>query len=152
MTAFCFGDLRLSAFDVMRTADLLVQQQGHMFHTTYSLLWVQMLKEVYQFTVLMRSFPIAETPCAVCSRGLTGILVTPVCWNMRLIICSLTDGGGRIFYASSAESVGTDCLNAFYYGALQTAAELFAMIGDIEWANTVCTGKAVKTGAQPLLL
>ena len=50
MTAFCFGDLRLSAFDVMRTADLLVQQQGRMFHTTYSLLWVQMLKEVYQFT------------------------------------------------------------------------------------------------------
>ena len=50
MTMFCYGDMRLAEFDVMRTADWLVMNNGVMFHTTYSLIWVQMLHDVYMAT------------------------------------------------------------------------------------------------------
>ncbi len=50
MTAFSFGDQRLSEFDILRTAKLLQQSQGRMFHTTYSLIWVRMLHDVYMMT------------------------------------------------------------------------------------------------------
>ena len=46
MTAFTFGDMRLAAFDVLRTADWLKENKGVMFHTSYSLIWVQMLYDV----------------------------------------------------------------------------------------------------------
>ncbi len=50
MTMFCYGDMRLAEFDLMRTADWLVANNGVMFHTTYSLIWVQMLHDVYVIT------------------------------------------------------------------------------------------------------
>ena len=46
MTAFSFGDMRLAEFDVERTAELLRHNDGRMFHTTYSLIWVRMLYDV----------------------------------------------------------------------------------------------------------
>lgn len=36
MTAFSYGDMALSEFDVIRTAELLRYHDGRMFHTTYS--------------------------------------------------------------------------------------------------------------------
>lgn len=50
MTALTFGDMRLSRLDVKRTADFLAANNGVMFHTTYSLLWVEMLYTVFEFT------------------------------------------------------------------------------------------------------
>ena len=50
MTAFSFGDMSLAKFDVQRTAELLRNNHGRMFHTTYSLIWVRMLLDVYKFT------------------------------------------------------------------------------------------------------
>ncbi len=50
MTAMTFGDLRLASFDVRRTAQLLRYNNGRMFHTTYSLIWVQMLWDMYMRT------------------------------------------------------------------------------------------------------
>ena len=50
MTAFTYGDMRLAAFDVRRTAELLLYNDGRIFHTTYSLIWVLMLRDVYQYT------------------------------------------------------------------------------------------------------
>ena len=50
MTAGTFGDMRLAALDVLRTAQVLQLSDGRLFHTTYSLIWVHMMWEVYQFT------------------------------------------------------------------------------------------------------
>lgn len=50
MTLFSFGDMGLAEFDVIRTADMLVAHNGRMFHTTYSLIWVRMLWDVYMAT------------------------------------------------------------------------------------------------------
>ncbi len=50
MTAFSFGDMRLAEFDVERTAELLRHNDGRMFHTTYSLIWVRMLYDCYMFS------------------------------------------------------------------------------------------------------
>ena len=49
MTSFSFGDMRLAEFDLERTAELLRHNDGRMFHTTYSLIWVRMLYDVYMF-------------------------------------------------------------------------------------------------------
>ena len=142
MTAFCFGDLRLSAFDVMRTADLLVQQQGRMFHTTYSLLWVQMLKEVYQFTGdAGLVFYCKDALCRLLARfdgylGDTGVLEYAP--DYMFVDWMVVDGFSM---HHPPKALGQTCLNAFYYGALQTAAELFAVIDDTEWAN-ICISEA----------
>ena len=50
MTMFSFGDMRLAEFDLMRTARMLERESGRMFHTTYSLIWVRMLYDVYMAT------------------------------------------------------------------------------------------------------
>lgn len=50
MTEFTYGDMRLSRLDVKRTADFLIANNGVLFHTTYSLLWVEMLYTVFEFT------------------------------------------------------------------------------------------------------
>lgn len=47
---YCFGDTSLSAFDVLRTAQYLCMTRGKMFHTTYSLIWVNMLYDNYLFS------------------------------------------------------------------------------------------------------
>ena len=47
MTSMSYGDMSLSEFDVIRTARLLRGNDGRMFHTTYSLIWVRMLYDTY---------------------------------------------------------------------------------------------------------
>lgn len=50
MTLFTFGDMRLAEQDIRRTADWLCENDGRMFHTSYSLMWVQWIRKVYTFT------------------------------------------------------------------------------------------------------
>ena len=50
MNAFSFGDMRLAEFDVLRTAELLRHNDGRIFHTTYSLIWVRMLYDTYMMS------------------------------------------------------------------------------------------------------
>jgi alpha-L-rhamnosidase len=45
-----FGDPWLTRLDLIRTARLLDRKNGMMFHTSYSLLWVQMLMDHHLFT------------------------------------------------------------------------------------------------------
>ena len=50
MTAFTFGDMRLAQEDIRRTARWLEINDGRMFHTNYSLIWVQWIWFTYLFT------------------------------------------------------------------------------------------------------
>lgn len=39
----CFGDSHLTRMDILRTAKLLIKEDGKMFHTAYSLMWPQLI-------------------------------------------------------------------------------------------------------------
>ena len=134
MTAFTFGDMSLAAADIRRTARWLECNDGRMFHTAYSLIWVQWLRLVYTWTAdaelvrfcapaltrLLRRF---ETYC-----NADGIIDHPpdymfVDWMMA--------EGYSLHHPPKA--LGQTVLNAFYYKALTDAialAEVLQRTGD----------------------
>ncbi len=131
MTAFTFGDLRLAAFDVRRTANLLRQHNGEMFHTSYSLIWVQMLWDVYRLTgdtALLREN--ADALKLLLARfagylGENGLIETPP--NYMFIDWLSPDG---IDLHHPPKALGQTCLCMFYFGALQTAEKIFTALGE----------------------
>ena len=131
MTAFTFGDLRLAAFDIRRTANLLRQHDGEMFHTSYSLIWVQMLWDVYRLTgngELLREN--ADALGVLLDRfagyvGENGLIETPPNY---MFIDWLTPDGINLHHPPKA--LGQTCLCMFYYGALQTAESIYGVLGD----------------------
>ncbi len=126
MTAFTFGDQRLSAFDIRRTAELLRYRDGEMFHTTYSLIWVQMLWDVYMLTGEKELLSDCEDALELLLRrfktyiGETGLVETPP--SFMFVDWLFPDG---ISMHHPPKALGQTCLNLFYYGALKTAAKIY---------------------------
>lgn len=131
MTAFSFGDLRLAAFDVRRTAELLRYRDGRMFHTTYSLIWVQMLMDVYRLTGERELLTDCEDALTVLLErfhtylGDNGILENPP--DYMFIDWLVPDG---ISLHHPPKALGQTCLNLYYYGALKTAREIYTALGE----------------------
>lgn len=50
MEYFVFGETKLTRFDITRIGDYLRLNDGKMFHTTYSLIWLYMVWDYYMFT------------------------------------------------------------------------------------------------------
>ncbi len=131
MTAFTFGDMRLGAFDVIRTAELLRAHDGRMFHTNYSLIWVQMLWDVYSFTgdaSLLKDCE--EALCLLLSRfsryiGDNGLIENPP--DYMFVDWLIPDG---ISTHHPPKALGQTCMNLFYFGALQTAERIYRTIGN----------------------
>lgn len=130
MTAFTFGNMDLAKFDVRRTAELLRYQDGRMFHTTYSLIWVRMLWDVYQYTgdsSLLCDCVDALT--LLLDRfagyiGENGLIETPP--DYMFVDWIYIDG---ISLHHPPKALGQTCLNLYYYGALQTAADVYSVTG-----------------------
>ncbi|MBO5110910.1 MAG: hypothetical protein J6D21_09365 [Clostridia bacterium] len=129
MTACSFGDLRLSRFDAVRTAELLRQQGGVMFHTTYSMIWVRMLYDLYLLTgdrgLLLET---EDALVLLLDRfrtylGDNGLIETPP--SYMFIDWLVVDG---ISLHHPPKALGQTCLNLFYYGALTAAARVFDAI------------------------
>lgn len=131
MTAFSFGDMGLAAFDVRRTAELLRYRDGRMFHTTYSLIWVQMLWDVYRITgekqLLKDCFDALTLLLDRFARymGENGIIETPP--DFMFIDWLYPDG---INMHHPPKALGQTCMNLFYYGALKTAVEICSVLGE----------------------
>jgi len=131
MTAFTFGDMRLAAFDVRRTAQLLRYNDGRMFHTTYSLIWVQMLWDVYMLTGERELLADCEDALTMLLQrfetylGENGIIETPP--DYMFIDWLFPD---EISTHHPPKALGQTCLNLFYYGALRTAAEIYTTLGE----------------------
>ena len=129
MTAFSFGDMRLAAFDVRRTAELLRCRDGRLFHTTYSLIWVQMLMDVYKFTgerALLADC--RDALILLLDRfhrylGENGIIENPP--DYMFIDWLVPDG---ISLHHPPKALGQSCLNLYYYGALKTAGDIFRIL------------------------
>ena len=126
MTAFTFGDMRLAAFDVRRTAQLLRYNDGRMFHTTYSLIWVQMLWDVSMLTGERELLTDCEDALTILLErfagyiGENGIIDNPP--DYMFIDWLFPD---EISTHHPPKALGQTCLNLFYYGALRTAAKVY---------------------------
>lgn len=140
---FVFGDARLTHFDLTRTADWLRQSGGRMFHTTYSLIWVQMLSDYVCFTadmsVVSECMDAMETLLAL-FEGYTnedGLIDRPP--NYMFVDWVEADGYNL---HHPPKALGQAALNAFYYKALQEAAALGRLVG--QGAPEVYTTRAEK--------
>ncbi len=148
MTAFTFGDLRLAAFDIRRTANLLRQHDGEMFHTSYSLIWVQMLWDVYRltgdFSVLSDN---ADALGLLLRRfegyvGENGLIETPPNY---MFIDWLNPDGINLHHPPKA--LGQTCMCMFYYGALKTAEQIYITLQNAPAAEDAAARAAALHGA-----
>lgn len=136
MTAYSYGDMGLAAFDVQRTAELLRNRDGRMFHTTYSLIWVQMLMDVYRYTGEMRLLSDCEDALGLLLDrfhkylGANGIIEEPP--DYMFVDWLVPDG---ISLHHPPKALGQTCLNMFYYGALKTAQDIYNILGKHDIAD-----------------
>ena len=130
MTAFTFGDMRLAELDIRRTAQWLEYNHGRMFHTTYSLIWVQWLEFVFQFTgnlalledchkALVSLFDCFET-----YMGDKGVLENPP--DYMFVDWVVLEGYSM---HHPPKCLGQTVLNAFYYKALTDAVVIARRMG-----------------------
>ncbi len=153
MTAFSFGDLRLAEFDILRTAELLKNNDGRMFHTTYSLIWVQMLYDVYMLTGHRALVEECRQALELLLRrfrtylGENGLIETPP--DYMFVDWIYIDGFSM---HHPPKCLGQTCLNLFWYGALGTAAKLYAILNDKQ-AGGQCLAEqsCLKTAINTLL-
>ena len=136
MTAMSYGDLRLAEFDVIRTADILRVKEGVMFHTTYSMIWVMMLYDMYRFTGhtdLLRQCEDALE--LLMSRMHTylddnGIVENPP--SFMFVDWVIVDG---MTLHRPPKALGQTYLNLFYYGALTYSVKIYEALGDTAKAD-----------------
>ncbi len=131
MTAFSFGDMRLAEFDIERTAELLCHNDGRMFHTTYSLIWVRMLHDVYMFSgnfdlltkcrhaldMLLKRFD--------SYMGDNGLIENPP--DYMFVDWIYIDD---ISMHHPPKALGQTVLNMLYYMALNYAEQIYGLVGD----------------------
>lgn len=131
MTMFCFGDMRLAEFDLMRTADWLVANGGVMFHTTYSLIWVQMLHDVYMITGRKEILHYCENALDLLLDrfesyiGENEVVDNPP--DFMFVDWTVIDGFSM---HHPPKALGQTVLNAFYYNALIHAVKIYLYIGE----------------------
>lgn len=138
ITRMTFGDMKISALDIIRTADYLVMTDGYMFHTSYALIWAMMLNDYYTYTgdrdTLLYCIP-ALNALMKKYRGYVGphgVIETPI--NCMFIDWANIDG---FQMHHPPLSLGQTSLNAFYYGALRNAALIYRT-ADIEDKAVKC--------------
>lgn len=153
MTAFSCGDMTLAQFDIIRTAELIRNNSGRMFHTTYSLIWVLMLYDIYVYTgdkdmieqckdALIMLLDLFETYI-----GSNGIIETPP--DYMFIDWLYID---KITLHHPPKALGQTCLNMFYYGALTKAATIFGILDDDAMKTyTECKAEKLKKSVNNIL-
>lgn len=123
---FAFDEHRLTRFDLARTANLLRDTGGVMFHTAYSLMWVMMLRDYYMFTgddtallemrdavdILLNRFSGYENEDGLLTRAPNYMFVDWI------------DIDGHSMH-HPPRALGQACLDALYYEALTAAAGLY---------------------------
>ncbi|MBR5554192.1 MAG: hypothetical protein IKV98_10160 [Clostridia bacterium] len=135
MTSFSFGDMSLCEFDVLRTAQLLRNNDGRMFHTTYSLIWVRMLYDVYMITGNKMLLTDCEDALLMLLKrfesyvGDNGLIENPP--DYMFVDWIYIDG---LSMHHPPKALGQTCLNMFYYGALDYAARIFRLMSNEKMA------------------
>lgn len=131
MEYYAFGDTQLTRFDLVRTADLLRECEGRMFHTTYSLIFMQMLWDYYTysgdesiFNTVLDAVEILFSRFARYERE-DGILD-----NMPdyMFVDWLEIDSFSLHHPPKC--LGQTVLNAFYYKALNIAKDIYRLSGN----------------------
>jgi len=126
-----FGEVGLARQDLLRTAWLLRQKRGIMFHTSYSLLWLHMLYDYVQYTgdtdiladVLPEVHLLLERFAGY--RGRTGLITeSPDYMFMDWVEVDVFN----MHHPPAA--IGQGYMTAFYYRALLCAARVCRIAGD----------------------
>lgn len=131
MEYYAFADHRLTRLDLVRTAEWLRLHKGVMFHTSYSLIWVQMLRDYLRYTG--DESVLDETMDALhllLDRFHTytdqrGLIVNPP--NYMFVDWVPVD---EFQLHHPPKVLGQAVLNAFYYKALIDGAELCEKRGE----------------------
>ncbi len=145
MTAFSYGDFSLCEFDILRIVKTMEHNDGRLFHTTYSLILVDMIYECYMLTgnkdLLIKSKRALDLLFARFKTymGENGLVEAPP--DYMFIDWLFPDG---ISTHHPPKALGQACLNLFLYSALKTGAKIYEALSLSENAN------ALKTDAQRL--
>ena len=131
MTSFSFGDMRLAEFDLERTAELLRHNDGRMFHTTYSLIWVMMLWDTYMFGGNFEML----TECRDALDLLLARFETYIGENHLIenppdymfVDWIYIDG---LSMHHPPKALGQTVLNMFYFMALEYSERIYSLLGD----------------------
>ncbi|MBQ8546217.1 MAG: hypothetical protein IJ437_04690 [Clostridia bacterium] len=136
MTAFSYGDMRLCKFDIERIAETMESNDGRLFHTTYSLIWVNMLYECYMLSGNMDLLLKCEKALSLLFKrfegylGENGLVETPP--DYMFIDWLFPDG---ISTHHPPKALGQSCLNMFLFGALNSGTKIYEALGNQERAN-----------------
>ena len=138
MTAFSYGDLSLCEFDILRIARTMEDNDGRLFHTTYSLIFVDMIYDYYMLTA-------NKELLIKCKRALdllfnrfksyigeNGLVETPP--DYMFVDWLFPDG---ISTHHPPKALGQTCLNLFHYKALNTGAKIYAILSYKEQEKTL---------------
>ncbi len=153
MTLFSFGDMRLAEFDLVRTAVMLEREKGRMFHTTYSLIWVRMLLDVYMITGNKALLEKCEKALRLLLErfstyiGENGLIENPP--DYMFVDWIYIDG---ITMHHPPKALGQTCLNMFYFNALNCSEKIFRELNDDAEAE-ICASKklGIKSAVNDLL-
>lgn len=135
MTMFSYGDMRLAEFDLMRTARMLERENGRMFHTTYSLIWVRMLYDTFMATGNINLLKDCQMGLKLLLKrfesyiGENGIIESPP--DYMFIDWIFID---EISMHHPPKALGQTCLNMFYFGALTFAEKIFNILNETDFA------------------
>ena len=153
MTAFSFGDMRLAEFDVERTAELLRHNDGRMFHTTYSLIWVRMLYDVYMIGGKSDLLKVCRDALDLLFArfesylGENGLLEKSP--DYMFVDWIYVD---NLSMHHPPKALGQTVLNLFYYMALEYGEKIYALLGDGAASARCEAGKnALRTAVNTLL-
>lgn len=126
MNYFTDGDTKLTRLDIVRIADCLKLYDGFMFHTTYSMIWIQMVYDYYLFSGDHSIFEEVSDAMEILLEKMHSytekeeIISNPPSY---MFVDWLVVDGISLHHPPMA--LGQAVLNAFYYGGLVTAVKLF---------------------------
>ena len=135
MSAFAYGDMDLAKLDIRRTADLFRENDGRIFHTTYSLIWVRWLYDVYMLTGDKSLLYDCEDALKLLLdrfktyMGENGILEYAP--DYMFVDWIYVDGYSM---HHPPKALGQSCLCMYYYGALDRAEKIYEILGNAEAA------------------
>ena len=130
---YAFAQPWLARQDLRKFAWILQDEKYHNFHTSYSLAWLQMLMDYYDYTG-DQSLVIELSPCV------HGLLDTYTSWRgtnglisqaPNYMFMDWVNIGGFACHHPPAV-IGQGYLTAFYYHGLEMASRVAALTGDTE--------------------
>lgn len=136
MAYMAFGDTRLTRFDVVRIADILRKQDGYMFHTTYSMFWLQMLYDNYLYSGDISVLLECEDAVTLLMERFHGYLGdNGLIEKARSYMFVDWVGVDGYTLHHPPKALGQTVLNACYYNGLRLCTEICRILGSTERAE-----------------